>query len=292
MFDYKENKVPNKKRILRTCDHGRLKNRCKDCGTGYCDHGRQKYKCKDCGTGYCDHGREKYKCKDCGTGCCDHGRRKSTCKDCGTGYCDHGRQKSTCKDCGTGYCDHGRQKHHCKECGTMMCASCQQVGVQRKGFLCYGCRVGTDRIKQLEAMVKTHLESDPSTAHFSYHDQALPCAPNRRRPDFTYILPDRVVVTECDEDCHRHYNRECEIARITELMEQCGALPLILIRFNPKQRCLPQLTREIISAFTRDLESSMFQCKFVAYTVAAEYDPVEEITKLGRKRAREDELQR
>ena len=64
---------------------------------------------------------------------------------------------------------------------------------------------------------------------------------------------------------------------------------MILIRFNPKQRCLPQLTREITSAFTQDLGSKLFQCKFVAYTVTAEYDPVDEITKLGRKRAREDE---
>jgi hypothetical protein len=69
-----------------------------------CDHGRRKGSCKDCGTGRCKHGRQRGKCRDCGTGYCDHGRQKSTacCRDCGTGYCQHGRRKSQCKDCGTG----------------------------------------------------------------------------------------------------------------------------------------------------------------------------------------------
>jgi hypothetical protein len=82
------------------CEHGRQKNRCKDCGTGYCQHGRQEQQCMDCGTGQCHHGRRKSRCMDCGAGQCHHGRRKSQCKDCGTGYCQqHGRRKSQCKDC-------------------------------------------------------------------------------------------------------------------------------------------------------------------------------------------------
>jgi hypothetical protein len=167
------------------------------------------------------------------------------------------------------------------------CAVCTLVSVRREGFLCYVCRIGTERMKQLEVMVKIHLESDTRTANFSYRDQTLPCSPNRRRPDFVYVLEDRIVTVECDENCHRHYNRECEIARITELMEQCHATPLILIRFNPTQRGLPQLTNEVINAFTSDLEQHLFHCKFIAYPAAAEYDPVEEIAKLGQKRAQD-----
>ena len=41
------------------CEHGRRKDVCKDCGTGYCQHGRPKHKCKDCGTGRCEHGRQR-----------------------------------------------------------------------------------------------------------------------------------------------------------------------------------------------------------------------------------------
>jgi hypothetical protein len=51
--------------IRRKCDHGRRKDRCKDCGTGYCKHNRRHDSCRDCGTGYCKHGHQKAKCKDC-----------------------------------------------------------------------------------------------------------------------------------------------------------------------------------------------------------------------------------
>lgn len=56
---------------------------------------------------------------------------------------------------------------------------------------------------------------------------------NLRRPDFVFILVDRIVIVEVDEDAHRHYNKECEIARITELMEN-DPRPFVLIRFRPK----------------------------------------------------------
>lgn len=95
-----------------------------------------------------------------------------------------------------------------------------------------------------------------------------------------------MVIVECDEHCHRHYNRECEIVRITELMEQCNAFPLVLIRFNPLKRGLEQLKREILNAFTCNLEDNLLQCKFIAYREEAEYDPIEEIEILSRKRAR------
>jgi hypothetical protein len=64
------------------CEHGRRKDVCKDCGTGYCQHGCQKDVCKDCGAGYCQHGHPKHTCRDCGTGHCEHGRRRGLYKDC------------------------------------------------------------------------------------------------------------------------------------------------------------------------------------------------------------------
>ena len=99
---------------VSTCEHGRCKTECKDCGGGsICEHGRIKSKCKDCGGGpFCEHGRIKSLCKECGGGSiCEHSRRKSECKECGGGsICEHGRIKSQCKDCGGGsICEHGRQ---------------------------------------------------------------------------------------------------------------------------------------------------------------------------------------
>ena len=31
------------------CEHGRRKDRCRDCGTGICQHNKLKRYCRDCG---------------------------------------------------------------------------------------------------------------------------------------------------------------------------------------------------------------------------------------------------
>ena len=59
-----------------------------------------------------------------------------------------------------------------------------------------------------------------SLGSYSYSDETLPCSPNHRRPDFTWVLEDRLVILEVDEDAHRFYNRECELLRVTELRVQ------------------------------------------------------------------------
>ena len=68
----------------------------------------------------CEHGRHKSKCKDCGgRDICPHARIKRTFKECGgCDICPHRSQKSTCKECGgSAICPHGREKRTCKECG-------------------------------------------------------------------------------------------------------------------------------------------------------------------------------
>jgi len=91
-------------RIIKKCEHGRQKSKCRECGgIGICEHGRRKERCKDCGgIAICKHGREKYQCKDCGgSQICEHNRIKCRCKDCGgIAICKHGREKSKCRECG------------------------------------------------------------------------------------------------------------------------------------------------------------------------------------------------
>ena len=86
----------------------------------HCEHGKQKERCKECGgKGICEHGRQRYGCKECGgKGICEHGRQRHGCKECGgKGICEHGRIRRYCKECGgKGICEHGRQRHHCQEC--------------------------------------------------------------------------------------------------------------------------------------------------------------------------------
>ena len=70
----------------------------------------------------CEHGRQRSLCKDCGgSGICEHRRRRSQCKDCGGGsICQHGKVRNLCKDCGgSSICEHGRQRSMCKECGEL-----------------------------------------------------------------------------------------------------------------------------------------------------------------------------
>lgn len=142
---------------------------------------------------------------------------------------------------------------------------CEQFSVKSKGFLCYTCRRGTKRMKQLEMMVKSNLDADEQLSKYTYYDQPMTCAPNIRRPDFAYILLDRIVILEVDEHAHRYYNRDCEIARVTELMEQAGAKPLTLIRFNPLKRLLGVMNDLLRRCFIRPLDGKLLEVEFIGY---------------------------
>ncbi len=130
-------------------------------------------------------------------------------------------------------------------------------------------------------MVKAFLDGNPVLRLYTYHDTTMPCSPNRRRPDFVWVLHDRIIIVEVDEHAHRHYNRECEIARVTELMEQCGALPLFLIRFNPKETLFPELHKVLLNCFTCPVPG-LLDVHFLGYK--QEYDVVKEIEMLAIKR--------
>lgn len=139
-------------------------------------------------------------------------------------------------------------------------------------------------MKQLELMVKVFLDAhSDSLGLYSYYDAILPCSPNRRRPDFVWLLPDRFVVLEVDEDAHRDYNRECEVARVTEVMEQGRALPLVLIRFNPKERLFPDLYQLLKRCFTTQV-TGLLEVHFLGYK--REYDVVAQIEMFASKRSK------
>jgi hypothetical protein len=58
-----------------------------------------------------------------------------------------------------------------------------------------------------------------------------------RRPDvFMYVTSEDdqtlyVLIIECDEDQHKGYS--CENKRTMQLFEDCGRVPIVLVRFNP-----------------------------------------------------------
>ena len=113
-----------KDKVLKTCLKCR-QNGVKSNEKNKCEHGRQRNKCKDCGgSQICEHGRQRNTCKDCGgASICEHGRQRNTCKDCGgSQICEHGRLRSQCKDCGgSQICEHKRQRRQCQICNFNLC---------------------------------------------------------------------------------------------------------------------------------------------------------------------------
>lgn len=148
--------------------------------------------------------------------------------------------------------------------------------------MCYGCRVGTTRFKQFEYMVEIFLQSHSDLCNYSYKDQALPCAPTRRRGDFVYILRDRVIILEVDEYAHRYYERGCECIRILELHEQGQGKALFVVRFNPQKKLLQEMARVIHQCFVADLPDNLLSVQFVGYK--EEYDVVKEVVRIAQER--------
>ena len=126
------------------CEHGRRKDRCRDCGTGICEHNKLKRYCKDCGANsICEHGRRRDRCKDCGGGSqiCQHNKRRSTCVLCGGGeICEHNKVRGYCKDCGgSQICQHNKHRTYCKDCGGS--AFCEHNKERRKCKDCGGSAI-------------------------------------------------------------------------------------------------------------------------------------------------------
>ena len=103
--------------------------------------------------------------------------------------------------------------------GGYKCTVCKLFAVQQKGFKCWTCRKGTEHVKQYEELVSERMIKNDFLRNCSYRDSTMPCSSNRLRGDFTWILPDRCIILEGDEHCHRHYERDCEITRTLELHE-------------------------------------------------------------------------
>ena len=124
-------------------------------------------------------------------------------------------------------------------------------------------------MRQWEWEVKDRLEASEDLRHYSYYDETLPCAPNRRRGDFWYLLPTHSVVLEVDEHFHGRSEVSCEVGRIWELKEQ-NPLPMYLIRYNPHWPFRPDkldvlLSRVRYALVNPEVASSAFGGVFIEY---------------------------
>ena len=258
--------LQKKKKYTRTkCEHGKRKDRCRDCGgSAFCEHGRQKTRCKECGgSEICEHNKQRSYCKDCdGSQICKHDKVKSRCRQCGgSSFCEHGKRKTRCKECGgSEICEHEKVKQWCKECGgSQICvhgkqkARCRDCGgsslcknewchtTKSKDGYCTRCFVKKFPDAPYSKNYKT---KEKSVADFVINtfpnlswsvDKRVPDGCSRRRPDLLLDLGSHVIIVEIDENQHTDYDTTCEISRVNELFIDVSFRSIVFIRFNPDE---------------------------------------------------------
>ena len=119
-----------------------------------------------------------------------------------------------------------------------LCVTCQYVRVASHSDRCAECAKHFRTSNFVENSIKDFLLRDDKLKHFTYSDETLPCSENKERPDITYVLDDRIVVLEIDENEHRYNNAECETRReqrMVDVASENGKI-LIVVRCNPNPK--------------------------------------------------------
>lgn len=256
------------KQFCRVCDRGYCphkiqKSRCKPClGDKWkpkvykapvkCVHGN-KNSCRVCLKGsYCEHKKLTYRCRSCmGTSfkCqvkkkCNHGKQRHHCKTC---MGDKFRIRTNGSQWAPKRCPHGRQKHQCRDLplssvlkSPRFCTGCaaKLLSVRRKYTgICAECDASTP--PRLEHIVR-NLISDKLPKPTFQDDKLIggaTCGAERTRPDLCWLLPDRIVHVEIDEDSHEDRAIDCELKKLDSAnwgLSDYGLvhLPTVTVRFN------------------------------------------------------------
>ena len=256
----------------QVCEHKKQKATCKDCGgSEICEHEKNKQSCKECAD-RCEHGKFKRACKDCdGSSICEHRKIKYACVECGDCLCEHGKFKKACRECGTGLCQHDKFTHSCLDCMSM-------TQLESKGFICKICYEKSTRngvckpcsmsfksstdvsIEGLVKLCLSHFFGEDIKRNYNSMIGGLVCKnaldgegdceekAKGAYIDIPFVLPDRLILGEVDENSHRYYDLSCELARydtlaygiapieITPTIENPSPIQgraTFILRFNP-----------------------------------------------------------
>lgn len=68
---------------------------------------------------------------------------------------------------------------------------------------------------------------------YIYNDEKVKEGCSLYRPDFVFDNETFMVVLEIDEHQHESYSKNCELARMVQLFQDFGGIPVVFIRFNP-----------------------------------------------------------
>ena len=118
--------------------------------------------------------------------------------------------------------------------------------------LCAECRdeYGIRRIKIWEKQTEEWLKEAGLT--WSYSNRKLQCARTTRYPDYLFVLKEHCVLLEVDEKQHEHYPPECEITRMSEIMDSITPKLLHAIRYNPNEKGSTKLRKQKILEAIKD----------------------------------------
>jgi hypothetical protein len=75
------------------------------------------------------------------------------------------------------------------------------------------------------------------------HNSTITKGCNRYRPDLRAELTDRLICIECDENSHSKVDYECDSARMFNITQDYGGIPVVFLRLNP-DKCDPDLPLE------------------------------------------------
>jgi hypothetical protein len=142
-------------------------------------------------------------------------------------------------------CSHRKPKKFCLLCGgSHVCITCRLTTTRLKNTECSVCRrfrCGDAPLKQKEGAMKKFLDTAIQRGvlpPYTLHDRAIalgldPSVYGNSRPDWVWILPDRWIVLECDEQQHKGKTYSCERRRELQICNVAGSMPVFFLRFNP-----------------------------------------------------------
>ena len=254
---------------IKLCVHDIMKKSCNSCSPSlYCPCKKLIKSCSKCKVhiGRCGCQKSRSMCRQHGGWAlckCGSSMHHSRCTSCCSGkkLCEHQRRMNNCPEClrtanesgvdskylacNAEWCPCGRARKHCKEHGgSHLCTHCRLTMVRTKGSECSVCRRfrdGSAPLKQKEFAVKCVLEKailDSVIPQYTLHDKAIALGLDKiwfgaSRPDWVWMLEDRWIVLEVDENQHSGANYSCERKRELQICNIAASLPVFFIRFNP-----------------------------------------------------------
>jgi hypothetical protein len=110
------------------------------------------------------------------------------------------------------------------------CKSCNLYQAKTKPYLCSYCIPDSSKKQKTSEMILKKFLDDNKVEHTYNKSVGYVCG--NYRPDFLIDCNTHFIVVENDEDQHRQYEQECEVARMHNIEQSLG-LRCLFIRYNP-----------------------------------------------------------